>query len=63
MTLYVSGTSSDVLHEVVQRRMDAGVPLNSVYVEESCEVEDEDVEWLKENLKTFEFFEAVIVGI
>ena len=63
VTLYVSGTSSDVLREVVQKRKDAGVPLNSVYVEESCEVEDEDVEWLKENLKTFEFFEGGVVGI
>jgi hypothetical protein len=27
-------------------------------VEESCEVAAEDLEWLKENLKTFEFFEG-----
>ena len=58
VTLYVSGTSSDVLREVVQKRKDAGVPLNSLYVEESCDVDNEDVEWLKENLKTFEFFEG-----
>jgi hypothetical protein len=57
VTLYVSGTSSDVLRDMVEMRKDAGVPLNSLYVEESCDVEDEDVEWLKENLKTFEFFE------
>ena len=56
VTLHVSGTSSDVLREVVQKRKDAGVPLNSLYME-SCEVEDEDVEWLKENLTTFEFCE------
>jgi hypothetical protein len=58
VTLFVSGTSSDVLREIVERRIDAGVPLNSLYVEESCEVAAEDLEWLKENLKTFEFFEG-----
>ena len=58
VTLYVSGTSSEVFREVVQKRKDAGVPLNSLYVDEECEVDEDDVEWLKENLATFEFFEG-----
>lgn len=57
-TLYVSGTSGDVLREVVQKRMDAGVPLDSLYVEASCDLDEEDAEWLKENLKTLNFFEG-----
>lgn len=57
-TLYVSGTSGDAVREVVQKRMDAGMPLASLYVEESCELDKEDVEWLKDNLKTFHFFEG-----
>ena len=56
VTPYVSGTSGDVLREVVQKRKDAGVPLHSLYVEESCDMDDEDVEWLMDNLKTFELF-------
>lgn len=57
-TLYVSDTSGDALREVVQKRRDMGVPLDSLYVEESSDLEKEDVEWLEENLKTFNFFEG-----
>jgi hypothetical protein len=34
------------------------VTLGALYVEETSDVESEDVEWLKENVKTFEFFEG-----
>jgi len=57
-TLYVSGTFGEQLRELVQKRRDAGVPLSSLYVEESCEVDKKDMVWLKENLKTFEYFEG-----
>ncbi|KAF9220274.1 hypothetical protein BS17DRAFT_787845 [Gyrodon lividus] len=57
-SLCVSGTSGDKIREVVRKRKDAGVPLQSLYVEESCDVDDEDVEWLKDNLEMFEFFEG-----
>ncbi|KAG8214869.1 hypothetical protein J3R82DRAFT_10036 [Butyriboletus roseoflavus] len=57
-TLYVSGTSGDVLRELVQKRRDMGAPLDSLYVEASCDLDDEDTEWLKENVKTFDFFEG-----
>ncbi|KAI9464695.1 hypothetical protein HD554DRAFT_2026425 [Boletus coccyginus] len=50
--LYVSGTFGERLCELVQERMDAGVPLSSLYVEEPCEVDKEDMKWLKRNLKT-----------
>ncbi|KIJ61105.1 hypothetical protein HYDPIDRAFT_42886 [Hydnomerulius pinastri MD-312] len=56
--LSVSGAQGDKIREVVQKRKDAGVPLKSLYLEESCEVEDTDVEWLKDNLETFDFFEG-----
>jgi len=54
-TLYISGTFREQLRELVQKRRDAGVPLSSLYVKESCELEKEDVVWLKQNLKTFEY--------
>ena len=58
VTLYVPWTSSDVLREIVQRRKDAGVPLDSLYVKDSYGAySDEDVVWLKENLKMFELLE------
>ena len=57
VTLYVSGTCSDAICKVVRERKEAGVPLNSLYVEASCDMEDGAVEWLKENLETFDFFE------
>ena len=57
VTLYVSGTCSDAICEVVRKRKEAGVPLNSLYVEASCDMEDGVVEWLRENLETFGFFE------
>ncbi|KAH0832320.1 hypothetical protein J3R83DRAFT_13332 [Lanmaoa asiatica] len=59
VTLEVSGTSGDALREVVRNRREAGVPLESLYVDKlSCALDKEDGEWLKENLKTFEFFEG-----
>ncbi|KIK81346.1 hypothetical protein PAXRUDRAFT_761602 [Paxillus rubicundulus Ve08.2h10] len=57
-TLFVSGTSGNKIREVVQNRRDAGVPLKSIYVEESCDVDDDDVEWIKDNVEMFEFFEG-----
>ncbi|KAG6379395.1 hypothetical protein JVT61DRAFT_11863 [Boletus reticuloceps] len=56
-TLYVSGTSGSALREVVSKRNEVGVPLGSLYVEEDCDVHDEDVAWLKNNVEMFEFFE------
>ncbi|KAF8133290.1 hypothetical protein EV363DRAFT_1583044 [Boletus edulis] len=56
-TLYVSGTSGSALREVVSVRKEVGVPLGSLYVEEGCDVHEEDVAWLKDNVETFEFFE------
>ncbi|KAF8837748.1 hypothetical protein BDN67DRAFT_877520, partial [Paxillus ammoniavirescens] len=56
-TLCVSGTSGDRIREVVRHRRAAGFPLKSIYVEESCDVDDDDVEWIKDNVETFEFFE------
>ncbi|KAF8432676.1 hypothetical protein L210DRAFT_3557562, partial [Boletus edulis BED1] len=55
-TLYVSGTSGSALREVVSKRKEVGVPLDSLYVEEDCDMHDEDVAWLKENVEMFEFF-------
>ena len=55
VTLYVSDTPTIILRVIVQTRKDAGVPLNSLYVSDSCGVRSEEgVRWLKENLKIFE---------
>ena len=56
VTLYLPWTSGDVLRGVVQRRKDAGVPLDSLYVNDPYGAHsDEDAVWLRENLKMFEF--------
>lgn len=57
-TLYVSGTFGTAVRYLVEKRREAGVPLSSLYVEESCDVEDEDIEWLKKNVEIFDFFEG-----
>ena len=57
-TLYVSGTSGDVLRGVVNQRRNAGAPLQSLYVDESCDLDREDAEWLRQNMMTFELFEG-----
>ncbi|KAF8123287.1 hypothetical protein EV363DRAFT_1356783 [Boletus edulis] len=57
-TLYLSGTSGRALRELVSKRREVSVPLSSLFVEEACDVDDGDLEWFKENVKSFEFFEA-----
>ncbi|KIJ10885.1 hypothetical protein PAXINDRAFT_138199 [Paxillus involutus ATCC 200175] len=57
-TLWVSGTSGDRIREVVRHRRAAGFPLKSIYVEESCDVDDDDVEWIEDNVEIFGFFEG-----
>ncbi|KAF8121820.1 hypothetical protein EV363DRAFT_1420935 [Boletus edulis] len=57
-TLYVQGATRIGLRKLVLQRKEAGVPLSSLYVDRDCELDDEDVDWLKENVNTFEFFEG-----
>ncbi|KIJ05581.1 hypothetical protein PAXINDRAFT_21176, partial [Paxillus involutus ATCC 200175] len=57
-TLFVAGTSGNKIRELVQNRKDAGVPLKAIYVEEDCDVDDDDVDWIKDNVDMFEFFEG-----
>ena len=54
-TLYVSRASGYTLRDVVQRRKNARAPLSSLYEAESCEVNKEDVGWLRENRATVDF--------
>ncbi|KAF8432690.1 hypothetical protein L210DRAFT_3413188, partial [Boletus edulis BED1] len=57
-TLYVYGAFGIALRRFVLQRKEAGVPLNSLYVNRDCGLDDEDVDWLKENVNTFEFFDG-----
>ncbi|KAF8424455.1 hypothetical protein L210DRAFT_904383 [Boletus edulis BED1] len=54
-TLYVYGASGIGLRKLVLQRKVAGVPLSSLYVDRDCGLDDEDVDWLKENVNTFKF--------
>ncbi|KAF8133312.1 hypothetical protein EV363DRAFT_1416343 [Boletus edulis] len=56
-TLYVYGASWTALRKLVLQRKEAGVPLSSLYVDRDCGLDDEDVDWLKENVNTFGFLE------
>ncbi|KAF8441102.1 hypothetical protein L210DRAFT_3479592 [Boletus edulis BED1] len=58
VTLYVYGASGIALRRFVLQRKEAGVPLSSLYVDRYCELDDKDIDWLKENVSTFEFFEG-----
>ncbi|KAG0700449.1 hypothetical protein DFH29DRAFT_623394 [Suillus ampliporus] len=57
-TLSTTDVPGHQILELVQKRKDAGVPLKAVYMEENDDVSDHDVQWLKENLETFDFFEG-----
>ncbi|KAH7885048.1 hypothetical protein F5I97DRAFT_1928465 [Phlebopus sp. FC_14] len=57
-TLSATGAVGDAIRQLVQQRKEAGVPLKAVYLEESSEIEDEDIEWLKDNVEIFDFFEG-----
>ncbi|KAF8440350.1 hypothetical protein L210DRAFT_3630518 [Boletus edulis BED1] len=57
-TLYVQGASGIRLRKLILQRKEARVPLSSLYVDRHCELDDEDVDWLKENVNTFEFLEG-----
>ncbi|KAF8441057.1 hypothetical protein L210DRAFT_3539010 [Boletus edulis BED1] len=54
-TLYVYGASWIALRNIVLQRKEAGVPLTSLYVDQECPLDAENVDWLKENVKTFKF--------
>ncbi|KAG1749295.1 hypothetical protein EDB19DRAFT_182219 [Suillus lakei] len=57
-TLSTADVPGHQIRELVQKRKEAGVPLKAVYMEENDEVADYDLQWLKDNLETFDFFEA-----
>ncbi|KAF8133322.1 hypothetical protein EV363DRAFT_1325929 [Boletus edulis] len=56
-TVYVYGTSWIALRKLVLQSKEAGVPLTSLHVDRECGLDAENVDWLKENVKTFKFIE------
>ena len=56
MTLYTVGGTPNVHYDIVRMRMDAGVPLRSLYVTRYTNIDEHIVVWLRENLETFECF-------
>ncbi|KAG1776192.1 hypothetical protein EV702DRAFT_355293 [Suillus placidus] len=57
-TLSTADVPGHQIRELVQKRKEAGVPLKAVYMEENDEVTDHDLQWLKDNVEEFDFFEA-----
>ncbi|KAG1797768.1 uncharacterized protein HD556DRAFT_241395 [Suillus plorans] len=57
-TLSTADVPGDQIRELVQKRKEAGVPLKAVYMEENDEVTPHDLQWLKDNVEEFDFFEA-----
>ncbi|KAG1765922.1 hypothetical protein EDD22DRAFT_1013423 [Suillus occidentalis] len=57
-TLTTADVPGNEICELVRKRKDAGVPLRAVYMEENDEVTKDDLQWLKDNLEEFDFFEA-----
>lgn len=57
-TLSTADVPGNQIRELVQKRKEAGVPLKAVYMEENDEVTDYELQWLKDNLETFDFFEG-----
>ncbi|KAF8431469.1 hypothetical protein L210DRAFT_3764232 [Boletus edulis BED1] len=63
-TLHLSGGSGIALRRLVLQRKVAGrVSLSSLYVNRAFRLDDEEVNWLKENVKTFEFFDNSKCGL
>jgi hypothetical protein len=57
-TLSTTDVPGHQMRELVQKRKEAGVPLKAVYMEENDEITDHDLQWLKDNVEEFDFFEA-----
>ncbi|KAG1834235.1 hypothetical protein EV424DRAFT_1532475 [Suillus variegatus] len=57
-TLSTADVPGDQIRELVQKRKEAGVPLKAVYMEENDEITPHDLQWLKDNVEEFDFFEA-----
>ncbi|KAF8120612.1 hypothetical protein EV363DRAFT_74231 [Boletus edulis] len=60
--LYVTSVSGAEIRQLVQTRIDAGMPLNSLYVNDLCDVDMEDVEWLRRHVKSLGFWDFVKFG-
>jgi hypothetical protein len=46
----------DELRKVVQGRLEAGIPLDELYYDDSCVIKKKDMRWLSANLTVFEEF-------
>jgi len=57
-TIYISDVDGEELRLLVTQRKDWGLPLKTVYTEESPDIDPDDVAWLRANLDKFEFFEG-----
>jgi hypothetical protein len=57
-TLSTADVPGHQIVELVRKRKGAGFPLKAVYMEEDDYFTDEDIQWLIENLETFDFFEG-----
>ncbi|KAF9013503.1 hypothetical protein BDQ17DRAFT_1343546 [Cyathus striatus] len=56
-TLTVNGISGDRLKLLVEKRKELGHPLKKMCIPEEAEMEEEDEEWLRQNLESLEYFE------
>ncbi|KAH7906243.1 hypothetical protein BJ138DRAFT_654227 [Hygrophoropsis aurantiaca] len=56
--LTTSGVSGPEMRELITARREAGYPLKMVFMEENDDVDPSDVEWLRENVEKFDFFEG-----
>ncbi|KAF8125776.1 hypothetical protein EV363DRAFT_1350128 [Boletus edulis] len=60
--LYVTSVSGAKIRQLVQTRIDAGMPLNSLYVKDLRDMDMEDVEWLRRHVKSLGFWDFVKFG-
>ena len=56
-TMKVKGSSGYILRQIVDARIDAGLPLKKLFIDFGTGVDKEDDIWLRENVEEVEYFE------
>jgi len=56
-SMMVTGLDGPDIKSLVKAREEAGFPLSTLFVDRESEVEEEEEEWLRENLQDFRYFD------
>ena len=57
-TMKAKGSTGDILRQIVQARIDVGLPLKKLLIDLKSGIDEYQDEWLRENVEGIEYFEA-----